>query len=86
MKTGIFTVYDTKTAAYLPPFFMQTKPAAIRAITDCVNDPEHQFAKHPEDYILFYLGMFDDQNALYVMEQTPVSLAGCHELKSQDQS
>lgn len=80
MLSQVFTIYDSKIAAYLPPFFMQTKPAAIRAISDCMMDATHQFAAHPEDYTLFYLGTFDDQTAKYATEETPVSLAVLIEL------
>lgn len=76
----IFSIYDSKTAAYLQPFFMQTKPAAIRAISDTLSDPNHQFAKHPEDYTLFYLGTFEDQHSKFDLEETPVSLCVCIEL------
>lgn len=83
MLHAIFTVYDTKTAAYLPPMYMQTKPAMIRALTDTVNDPTHQFHAHPEDYTLFYLGQFDDEHSTFDLEKTPVALATCLELMAQ---
>lgn len=78
----IFTVYDSKTSAYMTPFFMQTKPAAIRALADAVNNPEHGFQKHSEDYSLFYLGEFDDVDASIASTTTPIHLCGLHELKS----
>ncbi len=83
MLHQIFTVFDSKTAAYLPPMYMQTKPAMIRALTDTVNDPSHQFHLHPEDYTLFYLGSFNDENAVFDLEKSPVALATCLELMAQ---
>lgn len=82
MKISVFSVYDSKTDAFMQPIFLQTKPAAIRAITDCVQDPTHQFAAHPEDYTLFYLGQFDDSNGTFDLEKTPISLCVCIELLS----
>ena len=29
-----------------------------------VNEPGHQFAKHPEDYSLYEIGLFDNSTAL----------------------
>lgn len=84
MQHQIFTVYDTKVLAYLPPFYMQTKPAAIRAITDTMQDPSHQFSKHPEDYVLFHLGDFDDNTAAIIPLKVPLALAGLHELVPQE--
>ncbi len=62
MLLRAFTVYDSKVEGYLRPFFMQTPNEAIRAFTELVNDPQHQFGKHPEDYTLFEIGTFDESN------------------------
>ena len=60
MNLGIFTVYDQKAKAYLPPFFLPEEDMAIRVFGDCCNDRDHQFGRHPEDYHLFGIGHFDD--------------------------
>lgn len=70
MKTGIFTVYDTKTEAYLIPFYMPTPSAAQRAVADILRDPEHQFSRHPADYNLFYIGDYDDQTGKIETKQS----------------
>lgn len=57
----MFSVYDSKAKAYIPPFFFPKVAMAIRVFTDSVNDPHHQFNKHPEDYTLFEIGIFDDE-------------------------
>lgn len=80
MLHRIFSVYDTKSEAYLQPFFMSTSGQAIRAITDCANDPNHQFGRHPADYTLFDLGQFDDNHATWDLKETPVALVKCLEL------
>ncbi len=80
MLQNMFSIYDSKVEAFLQPFFMQTRAAAIRAVTDTVANPEHLFAKHPEDYTLFYLGSFEDQKAVFDLEPTPQSLAVLIEL------
>lgn len=59
----IFSVFDEKAAAYLPPFYLPTTPMAVRSFADCVNDPGHAFGKHPQDFTLFELGSFDDSSA-----------------------
>ncbi len=70
----MFTVFDSKTAAYLPPFVQQTKGAAIRAFTDTCNDPNTLFNRHPEDYTLFHLGEFDDYSATFHVLETPLPI------------
>ncbi len=84
MITSIFSVYDSKTAAYLTPFFMLTKPAAIRALTDAVNSAEHQFFKHAADYNLYYLGQFDDATCTFGIEESPINLCSLLELQSKE--
>jgi len=59
----MFTIYDEKAEAYLPPFFLPTREMAIRTFSDCVNSNDHQFGAHPHDYTLFALGEFDNETA-----------------------
>lgn len=84
MELKVFTVYDSKTEAYLQPFFMQSKGAAIRAFIDALRDPNHQFAKHAEDYTLFEVGSYDDGSARFTSLVTPVSLGTALDLKCSD--
>lgn len=56
MMQKIFTIYDSKAHAYLPPFFLPEAGMAVRVFSDCVNDKSHQFSKHPGDYTLFQIG------------------------------
>nr|QJB19603.1 MAG: nonstructural protein [Microvirus sp.] len=70
----IFTVFDSKAEAYMQPFFMQSKGAAIRAYADLANDSNHTFGKHPEDYTLFEIGSYDEATAAIVSYSTPISL------------
>jgi len=66
-KHKLFTVYDEKAEAFLPPFFVPTEGIAKRAFSDCVNNKEHAFGKHPQDYSLFYMGEFFDDNGQIVL-------------------
>jgi len=74
MKHMLFAVYDAKAEAYLPPFTMHQQAMAIRAFTDAINDPTHQFNKHPGDYTLFNIGAYDDNDAKIVAQKTPHSI------------
>ena len=81
MILNIFTVYDEKAHAYLPPFFMPRIEQAIRVFTDCTNSEDHQFGKHPHDYTLFHSGEFDDNSCKFLIT-TPKSLHNGVELVS----
>ena len=82
----IFTVFDSKAAAYLTPFYAQTKGVAIRQFSDAINgDPTHNFARHPEDFTLFELGTYDDNTATFLTHETPQSIGVAVEfLKQKD--
>ena len=64
MKYGMFSIYDEKAQAYLPPFILPATEMAIRTFGDCVNSQEHQFGKHPADYTLYQIAEFDDDTGI----------------------
>ena len=69
MRTILFTIYDEKAEVFLPPFFVPTLGIATRAFSDCINGPEHQFSKHPQDYTLFQLGEFFDDDCHFELHE-----------------
>lgn len=74
MNHMVFSIYDAKAEAFLPPLFFKTQGIAWRAFRDCVNDAGHAFNAHPEDYSLFRLGVWEDNSAAYIAEPQPVSI------------
>lgn len=60
MITRIYSVYDNKAEAYMAPFTTSNAGLALRTFADTVNNPDSIFAKHPDDFVLFELGTFDD--------------------------
>lgn len=80
MILKIFTIFDVKAGAYLPPFYLPQTAMAVRTFADCIKDPEHSFGKHPEDYTLMAIGSFDDMTALAITTP-PESLGNGLEFK-----
>ena len=60
MQFNVYAVFDTASGIYDRPFVMQSDGQALRAFGDIAVDAEHPIGKHPEDYSLFRLGMFND--------------------------
>jgi hypothetical protein len=81
MKLEIFSVYDSKAAAYLPPFYLPQIGMATRIFQNCANDKGHQFGANPGDYALFHLGQFDDNSAIIETKPTPENLGLAQEFK-----
>ena len=50
------------------PFFEQAKGLAIRAFADLVNDPSTVVGKHPQDFTLFEIGNFDQDNGEIIVQ------------------
>lgn len=61
MNMKVFAVRDLKSAAFMQPFFTQSVGTATRIFGDAVEDEKSIFHKHPEDFVLYELGEFDDQ-------------------------
>ncbi len=64
MKLNIYSIFDTASGLYSRPFFTLSDAEAIRSFSDITQDAEHPIGKHPEDYTLFRLGVFDDTTGL----------------------
>lgn len=61
MKMFAYSVFDRKTLAYGQPFFSHQDGAAVRILTDAAHDQNTMIGKHPEDFVLFKIGSYDDQ-------------------------
>jgi len=86
MLNKVFTVYDSKVACYMQPFFAQTTASAIRLWSDTCNDEKSIFAKHPADYTLFELGSFDEEKGQFENLSTPLNLGTALQAISQTES
>lgn len=78
----VFTVYDSKAEAHLPPFFSATTGLATRAFEDAANKEGHDFNKYPADYTLFELGMFDEIKCEWAFYEAKISLGTALEYKT----
>ncbi len=74
MILKIFTVYDSKSEAYLPPFYNSSRGAALRAYSDTVNDRSTPIGAHPADYTLFEMGEFQDETGFIELYSTMINL------------
>lgn len=70
----VFSVKDSKAAAFALPFFLPRMEVALRSFRDAVRNPEHDMHKHPEDYALYCLGEFNDETG-ELLKVEPVLVA-----------
>lgn len=72
----VFSIFDSKAEAYLPPLFEMTKGVAIRRFTAAVQNEDSEFCKHAPDFTLFEIGEWDEQTGTLTSHEAKISL-GC---------
>lgn len=77
----IFTVFDDKVNAFLEPFFAKNKNHAMRNFEDAINMENHPFHRHPNDYILYQIGKFDDETGTITTHKVPKSVVTGSEVR-----
>lgn len=72
-KLVVVSVYDRAVSAFMRPFYVPAVGAAIRSFQDEANrqGENNEMNRHPEDYDLFELGVFDDSSGKFVMLESP---------------
>lgn len=60
MKRLVLSLRDTKAEVFLPPFYVPTVGVAYRQLQDELRRPESELAKHPDDYVVYEVGVWDD--------------------------
>lgn len=81
MKLQIFSIYDKAAQVYNRPIFAPTVGMAARMFEDECLREESDIGKHPEDYVLFQIGSFDDQTS-DLIDLDPVVIGRAHEIIS----
>lgn len=76
MLMKVFSVRDMKAEAFLQPFFCPTQGSALRAFGDACAKQDSPFYVHPNDYVLYEIGTYDDSSAVIVSEN-PIKMMAC---------
>lgn len=81
MILKVYSVYDYKVKAYLPPFYLHADGHALRALSDLMRkSPDHYFARFPKEHALFCLGEWDDSNARFALDSLPTLICNLNDL------
>lgn len=71
MKYEIYSIFDSKTKAFGTPFFQLNEEVAYRTSASLLTDGDSTVRKHPEDFSLFKVGEFDDDQGKIIPLATP---------------
>jgi hypothetical protein len=76
MKYIILSVRDKVAEVFGTPYYAVSKGSAIRGFSDEINRPaeNNQLYQHPHDFVLCYLGTFDDFDCTFELNATPETL------------
>lgn len=77
MKLFVVSVKDNAAQMFGRPIFVPALGLANRQFSDEVNRAaeDNQYYKHPEDFDLYHLGVFDDETGLFELLTFPKILA-----------
>lgn len=69
-------IYDAKVEAFSRPQFVRSRGEALRSFTDEVNRvaADNPLNAHPEDFALYYLGLYADEAGGFEIPDKPVKL------------
>lgn len=75
-----YSIFDNKANAYLQPFFSINADTARREFHKAVNG-DGQFNRWAEDYSLFQMGCFDQDDGTWEMHSAPKHIVNAVTLK-----
>lgn len=71
MNYILITIRDRAVEAYMPLGSVRAEGEALRIFTDLLSDPKQQHSQHPDDYDLYIVGKFNDQDGTITPETPP---------------
>lgn len=76
MKLFLVTIRDAVAGTWRAPACVNSLGGFLRGMSDEVNRaaPDNDFYKHPEDFEVYKLGMYDDESGRFELEPNPVSI------------
>jgi hypothetical protein len=71
MILKVYSIRDSKGEIFNIPFFSKTHGEAERQFRTLVNDSKSQVNAYPEDFDLYYVGEYDDNEGKLTSLDTP---------------
>lgn len=81
MILQVLVTFDKKARAFMMPIYVAHVDVAVRVVAQCANEPEHQLCKFAEDFALYHLGTFNDENAEFTLYPQPKHICEVLNLK-----
>lgn len=65
MKTNIYTIWDVKAQRAIQPMMRDNHAVAMRDFVQSCTQEESPFFKNAEDYVLYWIGTWNDKTMVY---------------------
>jgi len=84
MQMQIVAIHDRAADAFGRPIFVNSLGQAIRSFQDEINRPgdNNEMNKHPDDFDLYHLGLYDDNTGRMISLDEPKQIAIGKQLKT----
>lgn len=77
----MYSIYDRKSTLWTRPFFNKSDADATRGFQIGANDSEIQLGMFPEDFDLFFMGVFNEETGTYMIMDKPLFVVSAISLK-----
>lgn len=64
MLLQMYVVRDTQAEASMPPMYRENVGVAMRDFEMAVHSADNPMSKNPDDYVLYHVGTYDDENMI----------------------
>lgn len=69
---NVYAVYDLLGESYGQPYFTANDKTAVRMFSDACKDPETPVGRHPQDFALFRIGVWNSDSGSLAGTDVPV--------------
>lgn len=76
----VYSIRDMASESYSLPAYFPARGAALRSFMDMVGNEETVYGQHPEHFVLFELGSFDQATGVLEILTAPELVAKAWEL------
>ena len=70
----VFTIYDIKAETYMEPVSARAIGEGLRNFEDALKDERSSLSRHPEDFIFYEIGEFNEETGLVTSLVAPREL------------
>jgi len=81
MELKLYSIRDSKGGFFNAPFIQKSHGEAERTLLTLSKDEKSMISKYPEDFDLYYLGLFDDYTGKSTLLDAPQHMVKAVNLK-----